>query len=37
MSNRKSKLVYDHSGGCVGTEEYYMSTRAAVLVQKIII
>ena len=27
MSNRKSKLVHDHSGGCAVTEEYYRRTR----------
>ena len=29
-----SGSLYEHSGGCVGTVEYYRSTRAAVLVEQ---
>ena len=31
------KVLYEHSGGCAGAEDYYMSTREAVLVQKSIL
>ena len=31
--NWYSRVRYDHSGGCVGTKEYYRSTGKNVLVQ----
>ena len=32
-----SEILQEHSGSCIGTEEYYRSTREAMLVQKSII
>ena len=32
-----SKILQEHSGSCIGRDEYYRSTREAVLVQKSII
>ena len=29
-----SRILREHSGSCIGTEEYYRSSREAVLVQK---
>ena len=29
-----SRLLQEHSGGCIGTDECYRSTREVVLVQK---
>ena len=29
-----SRILQEHSGSCIGTEEYYRSTREAMLVQQ---
>ena len=31
-----SRILYEHSGGSAGTEEYYMCTREAVLYSKVL-
>ena len=32
-----NRILQEHFGSCIGTEEYYRSTREAVLVQRSII